>query len=282
MTKARINDFNGIAALITGGSSGIGLSTARLLAEQGASVWLLARRTELLSEAVKSLEDRRKSASQKFGCVPADVTNLEQVDHALSKVKEAIGVPDLLVNSAGVAKPGYCQETEMDIFHWMMDVNFYGTVHVTKALLPDMMVRRSGYIVNISSMAAIVATFGYTAYGASKFAVRGFSDTLRSEMKKYRVGVSIAYPPDTDTPQLAYEKQFEPVETQALSATSGRLSPEVVAADILEGVRRGRYMVIPGLESKLIYHSSRMLGGAFNSLLDLVVAQAQHKQEASH
>jgi 3-dehydrosphinganine reductase len=281
MTNIHIADFNGKIALITGGSSGIGLSTARLLAEQGASVWLLARRTDLLEEAVKKLDAVRQSEQQKFGYVSADVTDLAQVNRALAQVKETIGMPDLLVNSAGVAQPGYCQETEMDIFHWMMDVNFYGTVHVTKALLPDMIARRSGYIVNISSLAAIVAVFGYTAYGASKFAVRGFSDTLRSEMKKYRIGVSIAYPPDTDTPQLAYESQFKPVETKALSGTSGMLTPEAVATEILKGVRRGHYLILPGLESKLIYHLSGVLGTAVNPILDLIVAQAQQKQEST-
>jgi len=150
MTTIRITDFTGKTALITGGSSGIGLATARLLAEQGAHVWLIARHADLLSEALKKVEASRQSPQQKFGVCVADVTDLEQVNHAVLQVKETIGVPDLLVNSAGVAQGGYFQETGMDLFHWMMDVDFYGTVHVIKALLPDLMARRSGYIVNIS------------------------------------------------------------------------------------------------------------------------------------
>jgi len=281
MTKIHISDFNGKIALITGGSSGIGLATAHLLAEEGAHVWLLARRTELLSDALEMLEAARRSAQQRFGFVSADVTDLVQVEQAIAKVKAAVGVPDLLVNSAGVAQPGYCQEVSMDIFHWMMDVNFYGTVHVTKTLLPDFIARRSGYIVNISSLAGALGVFGYTAYGASKFAVRGFSDTLRQEMKCHQIGVSIAYPPDTDTPQLAYEDQFKPAETKALSGSSGKLTPEAVASAIVNGIKRGRYVILPGMESKLIYRLGGLLGEGLNPILDMIIAQAQQKQDVA-
>jgi 3-dehydrosphinganine reductase len=190
---------------------------------------------------------------------------------------QSVGMPDLVINSAGVAHPGYVQDIDLKIFHWMMDVNYFGTVNVIKALLPGMIERGSGYIVNISSMAGLIGLFGYSAYGASKYAVRGFSDVLRSELKPHGIGVSVVFPPDTDTPQLAYEKQFKPAETRALTGTSRMTSAEIVAQSVLHGIEKGKYLILPGMENKLIYRLSNLFSDAVYPLLDWLIAQAQRK-----
>ncbi len=120
----------------------------------------------------------------------------------------------------------------------MMAVNYFGTLHVVKTVLPGMLARGSGHIVTISSLAGVVGVFGYTAYGASKYAVRGFSDALRAELKPQGIGVSIVYPPDTDTPQLAYEKLYKPPETKAITEVGGMIPAEKVAQAIVHGVAR--------------------------------------------
>jgi 3-dehydrosphinganine reductase len=273
----KIKYFKGKIALVTGGSSGIGLATACLLAQKGAHVWLLARQREKLADALTKVRSAAQESTQSFGIVEADVSDEKQINHAIEEVIHLIGLPDLVLNAAGVAHPGYFQDTDMKIFHWMMDVNFFGTVVVTKALLPGMIKRGSGYIVNISSMAGFLGVFGYTAYGASKYAVRGFSDTLRAEMKPHGIGVSLVFPPDTDTPQLAYEKQFKPAETKELTASGGVMSADSVAKSILTGIERGKYVILPGMESKLIYRLSSLLGGAVYPVMDWLIAQAQRK-----
>jgi len=280
MTK--IKSFANKVVLVTGGSSGIGLATAHLLAQMGANVWLIASRQEKLENALFSVQAACVNPSQRCGMVTADVSDSDQVEKAVAQVIESTGVPDLLINSAGVCQPGYVQELDLGLFRWMMDVNYYGTLHVTKALLPAMIERRSGYIVNISSMAGFVGLFGYTAYGASKFAVRGFSEALRAEMKPYGIGVSIVYPPDTDTPQLTYEKQFKPVETQALTGTASMMTADAVAGDILKGIARGQYAILPGLESKLIYRVGGWIGDGIHPIIDMLIAQAQNKNAKSH
>ena len=205
--KIRAKLETGKVALVTGGSSGIGKAIACALAKRGMDVWLVAQRKELLESARMEVEIYRQNPSQTIATVSADVSNLEQVQMAVEKVSEKSGSPDLLVNSAGVAHPGYVQDLDISIFNWMMEVNYFGTVYMTKEVLRGMMKRGSGYIVNISSMVGIISIIGYTAYGASKFAIKGFSDALRQEMKLNGIGVSLVLPSDTDTPQLEYENQ---------------------------------------------------------------------------
>ena len=128
---------------------------------------------------------------------------------------------DVLINSAGVVHPGEFTNLDLEKFHWMMNTNFFGTVNTIKLFLPLM--QSGAHIVNISSMAGILGVYGYTAYGASKFAVRGFSDALRSELKMQGIHLSIVFPPDTDTPQLSYENQFKPEITKEIGGTAGSL-----------------------------------------------------------
>ncbi|MFC1922771.1 SDR family oxidoreductase [Chloroflexota bacterium] len=279
------NYWHGKKALITGGSSGIGLAVARSLAEQGAHVWLLARGEEGLKSALESLKCHEV---QHCGMISADVSDWDQISSAVAHVESEIGVPDLVVNSAGVAHPGYFQDISVEIFHWMMDVNYYGTVYVCKAVVPGMVARGSGHIVNISSGAAFIGRYGYTAYGATKYAVQGFTDVLRSEMKPLGIIVSIVFPPDTDTPQLTYEKEYQPPETKALSGIaslisptwegmSTLMSPEEVADSIMPQVERGQYMILPGFEIKLLYWLSRIFGSSIYPVLDWMIARAQRE-----
>lgn len=268
--------WQGKIALITGGSSGIGFAVARSLADHGAQVWLIARREEQLRSALETISCETEGHC---GTISADVSDWEQVAAAVAQVEQEVGLPDLVVNSAGVVQPGYFQDLDLDVFRWMMDINYYGTLHVCKAVVPGMIARGSGHIVNISSLAGLVGVFGYTAYGASKFAVSGFTDTLRSELKPLGIGVSIVYPVDTDTPQLAYENEYKPPETKAIGGTANVMSPEEVAQSILHNVERGRYMILPGFDGKLLYWVSRLLGSGVYPVMDWLVRRAQRQNQ---
>ncbi len=159
------DSFQGRLALITGGSSGLGLALANSLATQGANVWLIARRKDALESACKALPT---AAGQHHGIVSADVSDWGQVQAAVANVIREAGLPDLLINCAGAAHPGYVQEIPVEVFHEMMDVDYFGTINMVKALLPGMLERGSGHIVNISSAAGFLAPFGYSAYSARK------------------------------------------------------------------------------------------------------------------
>ncbi len=266
-------------AVVTGGSSGIGLALSRQLAAQGAHVWLVARHLEPLNGAMNSIRAARKDQCQTCGVISADLADYNQAQNAAGQVQAEAGKVDLLINCAGVAHPGYVQDLGIDIFRWMMEVNYFGTVHMVKAVLPGMLERHSGAIVNFSSLAGILGVFGYTAYGASKFAVRGFSDALRSELKPLGVQVSIVYPIDTKTPQLEYENQFKPQETKDIAGASNEMTPEQVASATLKGVARGRYVILPGLETKFWYYLIQFGGGLAYPVLDLIIANSQRKMK---
>jgi len=267
--------YAGRLVLVTGGSSGMGLELAGLLAAEGARVWLLARHQDKLEAALRTLPTEH---GQTHGIVTADVTDWNGVQAAVERVRAAAGVPDILVNTAGAAHPAYLQETGVQIFREMMDLNYFGIVHMVKALEPGMMQRGSGYVVNFASGAAFLAPFGYAAYVPSKYAVRGLSDSLRLELKPMGIRVSVVFPPDTDTPGMANENKTKPYET--LEAFSSKLLPaRKVAAEVLKGMKRGRYTILPGSEISLYYRLTFWLGDAIYPLMDSMLAQARRKKQ---
>lgn len=231
--------FDGKVALVTGGSSGIGLATARLLSAEGAHVWLMARNQDRLRSALSQVESARRSSGQRCGVVVADVTRVDQVDSAVADVTRACGAPDILISSAGDVYPCLFQDMDMKTLHGIMDVNYYGMVHVTLACLPSMIARRSGHIVNISSVYGFIGGYGYSAYCASKFAIRGFSNALRAELKPQGIKVSVVFPQDTDTPQLERENRLKSPLLKALNDTPV-MTADAVARAIVRGIAKGQ------------------------------------------
>jgi 3-dehydrosphinganine reductase len=270
-------DLSHKLALITGGSSGIGFALAEKLASQGANVWLLARREDRLKQAVGALELKAIGADQVFGYLAADVADKESLFAVLSRFSSEVGTPDILVNSAGASRPGQFEALEPELFEELMRTNYLGTVYTTRAVIRGMINRRSGTIVNISSIAGFIGVYGYSAYGATKYAVRGFSDVLRAEMKPRGIRVSVVFPPDTETPQLAGEEPYKPEVTRELSGTAKPLSATQVADAILRGVSRGRYVITPGLDGSLLFKASNLLGAGIYPLMDYLVRQAMRK-----
>jgi len=270
------NYFQNKRVLITGGSSGIGLAIARQLAASGAHVWILARRPELLSKAAQEIEQRRVSPQQVVGTLSADVSNETEITPKLSDFCASSGVPDILVNCAGSAHPGKFEETDPAIFRSMMETNYLGTVYPTKAVVPGMIQRKSGHIVNFSSLAGLLGVYGYTAYGASKAAIRGFSSALRDEMRLYGVHVSVVYPSDTQTPQLDYEKPLEPPITRILAGTKP-ITADDAARATLDGVAHHRFAITPGSDATLYFLALSLVGWLEKPIMDFLVDDAQKK-----
>lgn len=266
-------------ALITGGSSGIGLSVAARLASDRWNLSLIARRADRLDEARRLLLETHGLTDRQVLTVSADVSDMAAVDTAVAAAVDAYGPPDLVVTSAGIARPGRFDELPADAFRQAMDVNYLGTVHTVKAVMPHMRRRGGGRIVMVSSGAGLIGLFGYTAYAPSKFAVRGFAESLRGELARDGIGVSIVYPPDTDTPQLAEENRYKPPETKRITAEARTWSADDVARVILKGVRRKRFVITPGWEMWALSRLHSLIGSLLQRRFDRLAVAARQQME---
>ncbi len=262
------NDFTNKNIIVTGGSSGIGLALVTQFLKLGANVWIFARD----ENKIKSVIEKLSPQNNQINYYAVDVQDYSKLKSIASQFNtQSINI-DGIINSAGVAHPEEFEKMDIEQFHWLMDINYFGTVNCIKAFLP--LLKTGSFIVNISSMAGIIGVYGYAGYGASKYAVRGFTDVIRSELKPKNIHVSIVYPPDTDTPQLVGENKIKPEITRKIAGTAKVMSAAQVAREIIKGIQKRKYQIIPGLESKVIYHLSNFLGPLVFPLMDTMVSQA--------
>lgn len=210
-------------AVITGGSSGIGFGLAKQCAEEGVkTITLVARNKERLEKAQHELV--AKYPSTKFHIQSIDVGDYTAVEAGAKDIVKNGGPPTLLFNNAGMAVAYAFQDVPVAEFENSMKCNYLGTVYMTKALLKHM--PSGSTIMMTSSMAGAVGVYGYTAYSPTKFAIRGFAESLQSEVRRDGISVSIAFPPDTDTPTFAAENKTKPEETFLISDAAGLQQPE--------------------------------------------------------
>jgi 3-dehydrosphinganine reductase len=247
-------------AIISGGSSGIGLALGVRLAKRGFDLTLIARDAEKLSGARQQLESQKADPGQRIAGVSLDVAKCDAVDDAMSTAIAERGPPELVIASAGIVVPGRFRELPLEAHQQTMAVNYFGTLYLVRATLPAMRAARHGRLVLISSGAALLGFYGYTAYAPSKFAVRGLAEALRSECKPDGVDVSVVYPPDTDTPQLHAEEKLRPEATRRIAGGSAVLSAGYVADAILRGIDRNRFVIAPGMQMAALARLHSLVG----------------------
>jgi len=240
--------------LISGGSSGIGFALAKKFAKLGANVTILARREELLNAALRKISVYKVDSDHIIKIIQADVTKYYNLRRILAKEKTKY---DILINSAGLAYPGKFLDLDIKVFRDLIDTNYLGTVNLTKIIVPHMIEKKSGYIVNVSSAAVLVGLFGYTAYAPSKYAVYGFSRCLRTELESYGIYVSVVLPQDTDTPQLTFERNLLPEITKKINeriekifGSASTISADKAADFIVAGMNKFKFRILFGFEGK--------------------------------
>ncbi len=249
-------DPKGKHVLITGGSSGIGLAVAIKYAKLGANITLVARNVSKLETAKGHVLDGvdLNVTGTKVHIISLDTSSgQDAVTKKLVTDENPLGPVDILVNCAGTSIAGAFDSTDTQEFTKMFNTNVLGSVYPTRALLPQMKERKlPSKIIFVSSQAAQAPIYGYTAYGASKWALRGMAEALQMEVKPYGIMVSVAYPPDTDTPGYELEMQTKPEITKKLSEAGSVFSSHAVADDIVKQSGSNYFGIATGFEGWLL------------------------------
>jgi short-subunit dehydrogenase len=247
----------GRVAVITGGASGIGRATARRLAREGCHLALVDLNATRLAETAAALEGDGARVSQHV----VDVADPTQMQALPAAVRDAHGGVHILVNNAGVSVVKSFREHSLDDLQWLVGINFWGVVHGCKFFLDDLLAAEEAHIVNISSMFGFMGVPGQSSYCATKFAVRGFTESLWAELRETSVGVTSIHPGGISTQIAETVRVTQESARTNLQTTFDRYGhpPEDVAEAILRGIQRERLRVIVGREAYAVDWLKRLI-----------------------
>jgi NAD(P)-dependent dehydrogenase (short-subunit alcohol dehydrogenase family) len=261
--------------VITGAGSGIGRALAVHCAERGARLALSDLREP-------ELADTRRLAEAKGARVftrALDVSD-SAAQHAFAEaVQEALGPADVLINNAGVSLSETVERMRPEDFAWVMDVNFWGVVHGTSAFLGQLKSRPEAHIVNLSSLFGLIGAPTQAAYNASKFAVRGYSESLRQELSSTPVRVTCVHPGGVRTNIVRFGKHYtsetgRPIDLERQAARfdrAARTSPEDAARQIIEAVLQRSPRLLIGRDARVLDLVQRLLPAHYDKLLTLII-----------
>ena len=245
--------FQGQVAVITGAASGIGAALARALVQRQCHVALVDRQADALQASALALADK----GVRISVHAMDVRDSQALADLPAQVLQAHGAVQLLINNAGVASIGPFTQQSADEFDTVWAINFGAAVGLTRAFLPHLLTQKAAHIVNMSSVFGLVAPEGQAAYAASKFALRGFSEALRQELRGASVRIMVVHPGGVDTAiaSSAMAGGVDPHEAareRKRFARLPKLSATQVAERILQALPKGRDRLVLGGDARLL------------------------------
>ncbi|OWR52522.1 3-ketodihydrosphingosine reductase like protein [Danaus plexippus plexippus] len=252
--KIVYKDLKNRHVVITGGSSGIGKAAAIEAAKLGANVTIIGRDLQKLILAVGDITNHCKPYSgQKIQYVILDVTSdYDLIEKCLKKVESDVGPIFMLINCAGTCICGEFDGVDVKVLKQMIDLNYFGTAYPTRCVLPGMKKRDVGIIIFVSTEAALLGIYGYSAYGAAKWAVRGLAESVFMELTGTNVRLTLAFPPDTDTPGFEKEELTKPKETKLISGSGGLHTAEDVGKKMIQDALNGKIYSVFGFSGHLL------------------------------
>jgi short-subunit dehydrogenase len=263
-----MSSIKGKVIWVTGASSGIGEALVYELAKKGAKLIISARRKEEL-ERVKG--NCVANAQSNIRVIPLDLGEPSTLQLCTQAALQVFGHVDVLVNNGGISQRGLAKETNFDVVRRMMEVNFFGTVALTKALIPHFIKRKQGQFVTVSSIAGIVGTPYRTTYAAAKHALQGFFNSLRSELWKEspQIYVTMICPGFINTNlSITALKGDGTVQGKKDDTHMKGLPPKVVADKIIEAIeKKKREVYVAGAREKLAAYLHRFVPGLFARLI---------------
>jgi short-subunit dehydrogenase len=275
--------IRGAAAAVTGAASGIGRALALELAARGCDL-ALADRDEAGLQAVAA--EIGKAGSPKVTVHRVDVGEPSQIEAFAQAAISAHPGLNMVVNNAGVALLGTFGEIDQAQMDWLMNINFWGVVHATRAFLPHLAQQREAHIVNLSSIFGIVAPPGQTAYAAAKFAVRGFSESLRHELQlaKSPVKLSVVHPGGVATNIARNSRTGVGMTDNARRAQSierfdsfARTTPAAAALRIIQGIEKNQPRILIGSDARFMDLLQRFRPATYWSVLGRRIEKAMAK-----
>ncbi|NKR43189.1 SDR family NAD(P)-dependent oxidoreductase [Prescottella equi] len=276
-----MSEFAGKVCVITGAGSGIGRALALNLAGQGAKLALSDMDSVGLAETVRQVEALGAAVKSDH----LDVTQREAVLSYADAVVARFGKVNQVYNNAGIAFHGEVERSEFKDIERIMDVDFWGVVNGTKAFLPHVIASGDGHIVNVSSLFGLLSIPGQSAYNAAKFAVRGFTESLRQEMliAKHPVKVTCVHPGGIKT-AIARNATMPDGDDQATFAQFfdrrlARTTPEEAAKTITTGVRKGKPRVLIGADAKFLDAWVRIVGPSYQRVVAMVTSRVLPKSK---
>jgi NAD(P)-dependent dehydrogenase (short-subunit alcohol dehydrogenase family) len=268
----RITSFEGRTAVITGAAGGIGRALSRLLWGKGCRLALVdVDSVALEALAIGLCETRRGS---ELSLHTADVSNRDAMRALPAEVVAAHGHVNLLVNNAGIGYEGAFQQTSLETWDRVLGINLLGMIHGCHFFLPYLARADTAHIVNMSSLFGFVGMPGQSAYCTSKYAVRGFSESLREELITTNIGLTLVHPGSVATNIILASDGDDPelMEHLAKWYAKNAMAPQVAAERILEAVQKGHPRLLIGTESYLADYLKRLLPVTGNKLFcDLVI-----------